>query len=134
MAALSTVSRVHGVCSESGKLIFNIEKPLFEVFSVVARCHIFLYSNVYSSTLGHLLHEYTYSRITASRVDDNGDNDVSVTNRASLFFLSSLLRVETRISPPMEMIQENFEQFQRLAPFVSDNFALIHLEHSRHTN
>lgn len=31
----------------------------------------------------------------------------------------------------MEMIQENFEQFQRLAPFVSDNFALIHLEHSR---
>lgn len=76
------------------------------------------------------IHVSSYSRIAASRVDDNGDNDVSVTNRASLF-LSSLLRVETRISPPMEMIQENFEQFQRLAPFVSDNFALIHLEHSR---
>ena len=57
---------VHGVCSGSGKLIFNVEKPLFEVFSVVARCHIFLYSNVYSSTLGHLLHEYTYPRIRGS--------------------------------------------------------------------
>lgn len=32
------------------------------------------------------IHVSSYSRIAASRVDDNGDNDVSVTNRASLFF------------------------------------------------